>query len=67
MPIYVKRLAVFLNSFLLLKVFWVKNAEIVFFLGKNGFESSFYKNDVKMVTNWSVRLEKPKQLIFCLW
>ena len=63
MPIYVylmgKRLAVFLNSFLLLQsFFWVKNAKIVFFLGKNGFESCFYKIDVKMITNWSVRLEK---------
>ena len=25
---------------------------------KNGFESSFYKIDVLVVTNWSVRLEK---------
>ena len=25
---------------------------------KNGFENSFYKNDVLVVTNWSVRLEK---------
>ena len=28
------------------------------FLKKNGFESSFYKNDVYVVTNWSVRLDK---------
>ena len=28
------------------------------FLRKDGFESSFYKIDVKMVTNWSVRIEK---------
>ena len=28
------------------------------FLKKNGFESSFYKIDVSVVTNWSVRLEK---------
>ena len=28
------------------------------FLRKNGFESSFYKIDVKVVTKWSVRLEK---------
>ena len=29
-----------------------------FFLRKNGFESSFYNIDVKMVTNWSIRLKK---------
>ena len=46
-----------LNSFLLLQSFWVKNAKIVYFR-KNGFERSFYKIDVKMVTNWSVGLEK---------
>ena len=28
------------------------------FLKKNGFEISFYKIDVSVVTNWSVRLEK---------
>ena len=28
------------------------------FFKKNGFESSFYKIDVKVVTNWSVQLEK---------
>ena len=28
------------------------------FLRESGFESSIYKIDVKMVTNWSVRLEK---------
>ena len=27
-------------------------------LTKNGFGSSFYKIDVKVATNWSVRLEK---------
>ena len=38
-----KRLAVFLNSFLLLQSFFlVKNAKIIFFLGKNGLESGFY-------------------------
>ena len=39
-----KRLAVFLNIFLLFKVFGVKNAKIDF-LRKNSFESSFYKID----------------------
>ena len=34
-----------------------KNAKIDF-LRKNGFESSFYKIDVYVVTNWSVRFEK---------
>ena len=28
------------------------------FVRKNGFESSFYKIDVQVATNWSVRLEK---------
>ena len=28
------------------------------FKKKNGFESSFHKIDVVMVTNWSVRVEK---------
>ena len=28
------------------------------FLRKNGFESGFYKIDIKMVANWSVRPEK---------
>ena len=35
-----KRLAVFLNSFLLLQNFGVKNAKIDFFKEKNGFESN---------------------------
>ena len=38
--------------------FWVKNVKFDFFLKINGFESSFYKIDVKVVTNWSIRLEK---------
>ena len=53
-----KRLAVFLNSFLLLQSFWVKNAKKSLFKEKNGFESNFNKIDVQVVTNWSVRLEK---------
>ena len=53
-----KRLAVLLNSFLLLQSFLGKNAKNQLFLRKNVFESSFYKIDVKMVTSWSVRLEK---------
>ena len=53
-----KRLAVFLNSFLLLQSFLVKNSKVGLFFRKNGFESSFYKIDVWVVTNWSVRLEK---------
>ena len=28
------------------------------FFKKNGFESNFYKTDVKVVTNWPVQLEK---------
>ena len=40
------------------KVFWLKMRKSTFFLKKNGFESSFYKIDVKVATNWSVRLEK---------
>ena len=41
-----KRLAVFLNSFLLLQSFFGKKCKNLTFLRKNGFESSFYKNDV---------------------
>ena len=37
-----KRLAVFLNSFLLLQSFLVKNAKIDFLEEKNGFENSFF-------------------------
>ena len=33
-----------------------------FFLKKNDFESNFYKIDVKVVTNWSVRLEKHQKI-----
>ena len=50
------------NSFLLLQRFWGKNAKIDFFKKKNGFESSFYKIDDWVVTNWSVRLEKHQTL-----
>ena len=32
------------------------------FLRKNGFESSFYKIDVWVVTYWSIRLEKHKTI-----
>ena len=32
------------------------------FLRKNGFERSFYKIDVLVVTNWSVRLEKQQTI-----
>ena len=54
-----KRLAVFLNSkFFYFKVFWVKNAKSYFFLEKMVLRVVFDKIDVKMVTNWSVRLEK---------
>ena len=40
------------------KFFGLKMQKNRFFLRKNGLESSFYKIDVKVVTNWSVRLEK---------
>ena len=49
-----KRLAVFMNSFLLLQVFWVKNAKIGFFKN-NSFKSSYFF--IKL-TILSVRLEK---------
>ena len=39
------------------KIFGLKMQKSTF-LRKNGFKSSFYKIDVLMVTNWSVRLEK---------
>ena len=56
-----KGLAVFLNSFLLgLKM------QKSFFYRKNGFDSIlFYKIDVSVIINWSVRLEKtPNNLNF---
>ena len=51
MPIYVyfngqTFSSVFEQFFFYFKVFLVINAKIIFFLGQNGFESSFYKNDV---------------------
>ena len=50
-----KRLAVFFNSFLLLQSFFgLKMHKSTFLKKKNGFESSFYIIDNKMVTNWSV-------------
>ena len=52
-----KGLAVFLNSFLLLQIFWGKKYKNRLFVRKNSFESSFYKIDVYVLTNWSVRLE----------
>ena len=39
------------------KFFGLKMQKSTFFK-RNGFESSFYKIDVSVVTNWSVRLEK---------
>ena len=61
-----KRLAVILNSFLLLKILGLKMQKSTF--KKKCFEGSFYKIDVQVVTNWYVGLEKnTKQLKFCLW
>ena len=62
-----KRLAVFLNSFLYFKVFWVKNAKIVYFLGKNDFESSFIKLTFRWLQTGLSDLKNTKQLKFCLW
>ena len=45
------------NSFLLLQNFGVKMQKSTCFK-RNGFDSSFYKTDIYVVTNWSVRLEK---------
>ena len=53
-----KRLAVFLNSFLLLQSFWVKNANIDLFKEKMVLRVVLKKDDVYVVTNRSVRLEK---------
>ena len=47
-----KCLAVILNRFLLLQVFWVENAKIDFFKEKMVLRVVFYKIDVKMFTNW---------------
>ena len=41
-----KRLAVFLNSFLLFQSFFGLKLQKSTFLRKNGFESSFYKIDI---------------------
>ena len=40
------------------KIFGLKMRKSTFFKEKNGFESRFYKIDVSVDTNWSVRLEK---------
>ena len=40
------------------KYFGLKMQKSTFLKKKNGFESSFYKIEVYVVTNWSVRLEK---------
>ena len=62
-----KRLAVFLNSFLLLQSFLgEKNAKIDF-LKKNGFESSFIKLTFKWLQTGLSDLKNTKQLKFCLW
>ena len=54
-----KRLAVFLNSFLLLQSVLGLNCKNRLFLRKNVLRVVFFKkNEVKMVTNWSVLLAK---------
>ena len=60
-----KRLAVFLNSFLLLQSFWGLTCNKRFLKKKKVLRVVFYKIEVKMVTNWSVLLEK-HQTIECL-
>ena len=61
MPIYVylngQTLSSGFEQFSFTSKFWLKMQKS-YFLGKNCFQSSFYKIDVLMVTNWSVRLEK---------
>ena len=54
-----KRLAVFRTVFFYLKVVWIKNAKIDFFKYKNGFESSFYKIDVRWLQTGLSVLKMP--------
>ena len=49
-----KRLAVFLNSFLLLQFFWLKMQKSTFLV----LRVVFIKLTFRWITNWSVRLEK---------
>ena len=62
MPIYVhfngQTFSSVFEQFSFTSKFFELKMQKSFFLGKNGFESSFYKIDVTMVTNWSGRLEK---------
>ena len=58
-----KRLAVFLNSFLLLQSFLgLKCKQLLFLKKKMVLRVVFYKIDVYVVTNWSVRLEKHRTI-----
>ena len=65
-----KRLAVVLNSFLLLQSFFgLKMQKIDFLKEKNGFESIFFF--IKLTFRWLQTglsiLKSTKQLKFCLW
>ena len=62
MPIYVyfngQTLSSVFEQFSFTSKFFGLKMQKSYFLRKKGFESSFYKIDVWMVTNWSVQLEK---------
>ena len=62
-----KRLAVFLNSFLLLQVFWVKNAKNDFFIVKMVLRVVFIKLTFRWLQTGLSDLKNTKQLKFCLW
>ena len=61
-----KRLAVFLNSFLLLQSFLGYKCKNRPFLRKMVLRVIFIKIDIYVVTNWSVRLEKHQTIKFFL-
>ena len=55
-------LVVLCNSFIPPHSFWVKNAKINF-LQKRGIECSFYRIEVRMVTNMSNQHEKKIEML----
>ena len=62
-----KRLALFLNSFLYFKVFWVENAKINFFKEKMVLRVVFIKLTFSRLQAGLSDLKNTKQLKFCLW
>ena len=71
MPIYVyfmgKRLAVFLNSFLLLQSFFGLKMQKSYFLGKMVLRVVFINLTFRWLQTGLSDLKNTKQLKFCLW